>query len=298
MHVISTASDYDALYQQWVGQQSEGQKKIALIPTMGALHAGHLALVRLARQLADVVVVSIFVNPLQFGPQEDLSRYPRPLEQDLALCRELGVDAVFTPTVDVLYPEGMDNVTTVVPPASLTDRFCGAFRPGHFTGVATVVLKLFNLLRPQFAVFGEKDAQQLMVIRKMVQDLHVPVQIVPHATIREESGLALSSRNRYLKTEAEQRAALFLFETLSRAREKAQQALAVGQALDAESTLNQICQDVLTTFVEPGVSIRLQYLATVDQETFAPLNTLEANAKLLMAAYVNKVRLIDNLDLS
>lgn len=297
MHVISTASDYDALYQQWVGQ-SEGQKKIALIPTMGALHAGHLALVRLAQQLADVVVVSIFVNPLQFGPQEDLSRYPRPLEQDLALCRELGVDAVFTPTVDVLYPEGMDNMTTLMPPASLTDRFCGEFRPGHFTGVATVVLKLFNLLRPQFAVFGEKDAQQLMVIRKMVQDLHVPVQIVPHSTIRESSGLALSSRNRYLKTEAEQRAALYLYETLSRVREKAQQALTAGHALDAESTLLETSQAVCTALAEPDVSIRLQYMAAVDKDTFAPLNTLEANAKLLMAAYVNKVRLIDNLDLA
>ena len=162
MQVISTAAEYDAIYQQWQGRQ------VALVPTMGALHEGHLALIRLARQVADVVVVSIFVNPLQFGPQEDLSQYPRPLGQDLALCRELGVDAVFTPSVAVLYPEGMDNVTTVVPPARLTERFCGEFRPGHFTGVATVVLKLFNLLRPQVAVFGEKDAQQLMVIRQMV----------------------------------------------------------------------------------------------------------------------------------
>ncbi len=291
MQVISTATEYDAIYQQWQDQE------VALVPTMGALHEGHLALIRLARQVADVVVVSIFVNPLQFGPQEDLSHYPRPLEQDLALCRELGVDAVFTPSVAVLYPEGMDNVTTVVPPVSLTERFCGEFRPGHFTGVATVVLKLFNLLRPQVAVFGEKDAQQLMVIRQMVRDLHLPVRVLPHPTIREASGLALSSRNRYLETEAERRAALSLSAILNRVRLSARQAVQAGQPpLNAETTLGEISREVLAEQSGPGVTIRLQYLAAVDKDTFEPIHTLGANAKVLAAAYVNDVRLIDNMD--
>lgn len=288
MRVVATPADYDELYTQWQG------KTVALVPTMGALHEGHMALIRHARQLADVTVVSIFVNPLQFGPTEDLSRYPRPLEQDLNICRELGVDAAFTPSVDTLYPAGMENVTTVVPPESLTERFCGEFRPGHFTGVATVVLKLFNLLRPSVAVFGEKDAQQLMVIRKMTRDLHVPVTIVPYPTVREDSGLALSSRNRYLQTEAEQQAALCLYRILNRIREQVQ---ASEQRLDAKTTLESISRQVLGEVAHPDVTVCLQYLEAVDKNTFAPVQILGPDSKILIAAYVNQVRLIDNLDL-
>jgi len=293
MQVISTATEYDAIYRQWQGQ------RIALVPTMGALHEGHFALIRLARQMADVVVVSIFVNPLQFGPQEDLSRYPRPLEQDLSLCREAGVDMVFTPSVAVLYPHGTENMTVVTPPTGLTERFCGEFRPGHFTGVATVVLKLFNLLRPHMAVFGEKDAQQLMVIRQMVRDLQVPVQIISHSTVREASGLALSSRNRYLKTEAEQQAALCLTTILQRIRAKAQQVAQAGEPpLDAKVTLEETSRALLAEMSEPAVTIRLQYLAAVDKDTFAPREVLETGTKVLIAAYINEVRLIDNMDLA
>lgn len=289
MFVIAAPTDYDAVYSQWQGQ------RIALVPTMGALHEGHMALIRMARDLADVVVVSIFVNPLQFGPNEDLSRYPRPLEQDLAICRELGVDAVFTPTPESMYPDGMAQVTTVVPPATLTERLCGAFRPGHFTGVATVVLKLFNLLRPHMAVFGEKDAQQLMVIRKMVRDLQVPVEIVAHPTIREASGLALSSRNRYLQTESEQQAALSLYQMLQTIRERVSNA---SQPLSAQETLNAVSQKVLSGLAGLDVSVRLQYLEAVNRDSFQPVTVLGPDTKVLIALYVNQVRLIDNLDLS
>lgn len=291
MRVLSTILDYEAVYQQWQGTPGN---KVALVPTMGALHEGHQALIRQARQCADVVVVSIFVNPLQFGPKEDLAAYPRPLEKDLAICRELGVDAVFHPLAEEMYPVGMAQVTTVVPPAGLTERYCGAARPGHFAGVATVVLKLFNIIRPQVAVFGEKDAQQLAVIRKMVQDLHLPVEIVGQPTVRDERGLALSSRNQYFKTEAEKEAALLLSRILNEVWLQLQER---GNALPAEETLQSVSKRVLSEWTDPSVVFRLQYLAAVDQETFEPVSLLSKGVRLLIAAYVNQVRLIDNLEL-
>lgn len=293
LQVAETAEAYQILRAQWQEQT------IALVPTMGALHEGHAALIRQARILADKVVVSIFVNPLQFGPSEDLSRYPRPLDADLALCESLGVDVVFHPTVEVMYPEGMSNVTKVIPPASLTDSLCGAYRPGHFTGVATVVLKLFNVLRPTLAIFGEKDAQQLAVIRKMVKDLHVPVEIVGHPIIREANGLALSSRNRYLSMDAEKQAALALIRILQRVAKQAKQA----NALDAQAILAQSSQQVVSEMQSeiPEMNhpdfFRIQYLEAVDAGTFVPAKTLKPGVKLLIAAYVKDVRLIDNLDL-
>src|SRR5882757_9656790 len=176
-------------------------RKVAFVPTMGALHAGHLSLIKLARRTVGprgLVVVSIFVNPLQFGPKEDLSRYPRPLAQDLRLCREIGVDVVFHPSVASMYPE---PPTTYVDETTLSQGLCGAARPGHFRGVCTVVAKLFQLVRPDFAVFGQKDYQQLTVIRRMVRDLNFPIEIVRAPTYRERDGLALSSRNAYLTAE-------------------------------------------------------------------------------------------------
>lgn len=288
MRVLSTIADYSGLLPRWQG------KKIALVPTMGALHAGHQALIRLARETVDIVVVSIFVNPLQFGPQEDLAAYPRPLEKDLEICRSLGVDAVFNPAPEEMYPEGMAQATTVVPPAALTERYCGAARPGHFTGVATVVLKLFNIIRPQVAVFGEKDAQQLAIIRKMVRDLHVPVDILAHPTVREESGLALSSRNQYLKTDAEKQAALSLSRILNGVQARLDQ---TKTPLPAEETLNEVATEVLADWRESDVSVRLQYLAAVDADTFEPVDQITAGTRLLIALYVNQVRLIDNLAL-
>lgn len=288
MLVLSTILDYEKLYKQWHG------KRVVLVPTMGALHEGHQALIRQARQLADVVVVSIFVNPLQFGPKEDLAAYPRPLEQDLEICRGLKVDAVFHPAADEMYPAGMAQVTTVIPPASLTERYCGAARPGHFVGVATVVLKLFNIIKPQIAILGEKDAQQLAVIRKMVADLHLPVEIIGYPTVRAENGLALSSRNQYFKTDAEKQAALILSRILNRVQEWLS---ANGQGLPAEETLAKVSESILKEWQEPSVTVQLQYLAAVNKDTFEPVNTITKGTRLLIAAYVNQVRLIDNLEL-
>ncbi len=285
MFLFTTVADYRTQRRDWQG------KTLALVPTMGALHQGHQALIREARALADVVVVSIFVNPLQFGPQEDLAAYPRPKDQDLAICEQLGVDAVFYPSPLEMYPDGPDHVTRVVPPASMTEGFCGAFRPGHFEGVATVVLKLFSITQPDFAVFGEKDAQQLAIIQKMVHDLNLPVRIVPHPTLRNERGLALSSRNQYLKTPQEQEAALCLSQILS----GVQQALTEATApLPAEKILERLQAAVLAPWQAGPVSVRVQYLAAVDPVTFQPVSQLQPGVRVLIAAYVNQVRLIDN----
>lgn len=288
MQTVTDIEAYRAAYSAWQG------KKVALVPTMGALHEGHLSLVRYAKQLADIVVVSIFVNPLQFGPHEDLSQYPRPLEKDLALCEAAGVDVVFLPGSEMLYPNGMVDVTTVTPPAAITRQLCGAYRPGHFIGVATVVLKLFNLLRPQVAIFGEKDAQQLNVIRQMVSDLHVPVDIVSHPIVREADGLALSSRNRYLKTSCERQAARCLYQILQAVQDQARQS---ASPLPSRSVLDSVSQAVLKPWENSGAAIRLEYLEAVNVHTFAPAELLDKNVKVLIAAYVNQVRLIDNLDI-
>jgi pantoate--beta-alanine ligase len=289
VQVAATAAEYAGFYRQWAG------KTIALVPTMGALHEGHASLIRKARELADVVVVSIFVNPLQFGPAEDLSRYPRPLEKDLALCKALGVDAVFHPTVETMYPEGMEGVTRVVPPSRMTESLCGAYRPGHFTGVATVVLKLFHLLRPTMALFGEKDAQQLSVIRKMAEDLHVPVEIIGCPIVRDADGLALSSRNVYLETVSEKQAALLPSRIL---REVVQAVRQSAQLLDARGTMDRVAIRIQADFLQEGAELfKLQYLEAVDAKTFEPVQVLKPGVKLLIAAYINQVRLIDNLDI-
>lgn len=289
LHVARHPSEYDALAAQWGSNE-----RVALVPTMGALHDGHAALIEHARQMADRVVVSIFVNPLQFGPQEDLSRYPRPLDADLARCQNLGVDVVFLPQDDTMYPFGRDNATTVVPPSHLTERLCGAFRPGHFTGVATVVLKLFGIIRPHFAVFGEKDAQQLMIIRRLVQDLNLNLSIIAHPTIREADGLALSSRNRYLQTELDRQTACLLYRILTAIRAEA---LGSATPLPTQSTINRVCQRFLTEQPSTDKPLRLQYLEAVCRDSFEPANTLDiGRTKLLIAGYVGDVRLIDNLD--
>lgn len=287
MQVLAGIEEYRHLRSGWAGET------VAFVPTMGALHEGHLALIRKARELGGKVVVSIFVNPLQFGPNEDLAKYPKALEQDLAHCRELGVDAVFTPTAETLYPEGLENVSRVVPPQDLTEKLCGLYRPGHFTGVATVVLKLFNIIQPDFAVFGEKDAQQLAVIRRMVSDLNLPVQIVAHPTVRDTDGMALSSRNRYLNSEARQ-TALAVSGILRRVRDKA---MAAASPLATEDALEQIAREVIASLNGKGQSFRLEYLEAVDADTLQPATRLTPGTRVMIAAYVNDVRLIDNLDL-
>ena len=245
--------------------------RVAVVMTMGALHKGHAELVRAAARVADHVVVTVFVNPLQFGIGEDLHRYPRTLDADLALCEREGAAVVFTPTPDVVYPDGQPVVR--VHAGALGDVLEGASRPGHFDGVLTVVCKLLHLVRPDVALFGQKDAQQLAGIRRMVRDLDLPVEVRAVPTVREDDGLALSSRNRYLSP-PERRSALALPRALARARATGD--LAAGRAvLDAE----------------PGVE--LDYLEQVDSSTFAPCPDGDL---LVAAARVGSTRLIDNVE--
>src|SRR5262245_61447678 len=200
--------------QETLAPPRTSAKVIGLVPTLGALHPGHKKLLETARRECGFVAVSIFVNPLQFGPNEDYARYPKTLEADLGLCRQSGVDLVFAPPVEEIYPT--PNTPLVDVPSGLTEHLCGPFRPGHFQGVATVVLKLFDIIKPNRAYFGEKDAQQLAVIRRVVQDRNLPIEIVPVPTVREPDGLALSSRNRYLSHQ-ERQIAPFLYKALKEA---------------------------------------------------------------------------------
>ena len=243
--------------------------RLAVVMTMGALHEGHAALMRAARERADSVVVTVFVNPLQFGPGEDLDRYPRTFDADVAMCEREGVDVVFAPDVDVVYPYGEPSVRVDAGP--LGDRLEGAHRPGHFDGVLTVVAKLLNLTRPDVAVFGEKDGQQLALIKAMVRDLDFGVEIVGVPTVREPDGLALSSRNAYLSAD-ERRTAL----ALSRA-------LHTGELSAARAVLD----------AEPDLAV--DYLALVDDETWQDPDESTTTGRMLVAARVGKTRLIDNV---
>jgi pantoate--beta-alanine ligase len=256
-------------------------KSLALVPTMGALHEGHLSLVRQAQMQCDVVVVSIFVNPTQFGPSEDFARYPRNLEKDLELLRFLKVHAVFAPSSEEMYPTGF---STFVDPGPIATVFEGALRPGHFRGVATVVLKLFNIVRPDIALFGQKDFQQVVVIRRLIQDLNLPVRIGVCPIVREEDGLAKSSRNLYLSAE-DRKAALLLSRSLKRAEEMAQA---------GEGDAQKVLEEMRKTFdAEPRV--RLDYAAIVDPATLQPVARALPGSVALVAAGLGSVRLIDNL---
>jgi pantoate--beta-alanine ligase len=256
-------------------------KRIGFVPTMGALHAGHASLVQRARAECDFVVVSIFVNPLQFGPSEDFQRYPRPIEKDAALCAETGVDLIFAPEVGEMYASPQ---ITFVEVTRITDHLCGAFRPGHFRGVATVVLKLFNIIQPDFAYFGEKDYQQLCVIRRMVEDFNLPLTIVPVPTYRESDGLAMSSRNIYLSPE-ERAAAPALYRALTLAREKVA-AGECGVAKIKEVAMNALAAEPL---------IRVQYFEIVDPHEVQPVAVVTGPIRIAAAIFIGKTRLIDNL---
>ncbi|HEY9848892.1 MAG TPA: bifunctional pantoate--beta-alanine ligase/(d)CMP kinase [Leptolyngbyaceae cyanobacterium] len=265
-------------------------QEVGLVPTMGALHQGHLSLIQRAKQQNGIVIVSIFVNPLQFGPTEDFQKYPRQLEHDWQLCEKVGVDAIFAPTpeeiglaVGINSSEG-SLTTTVVPPESMTSVLCGRSRIGHFQGVATIVTKLLNLVQPTRAYFGQKDAQQLAIIRRLVRDLNIPVEIVPCPIVREPSGLALSSRNQYLTAEQKEQAAV-----LYRSLQKAEQAFLAGE----RSTKELIAIAELELATVPA--IEPEYVELVDTHTLMPLDKIEEVGLLAIAARLGSTRLIDNV---
>jgi pantoate--beta-alanine ligase len=264
-----------------IGGWRQGGERIALVPTMGNLHEGHLALVREARRLADRTVASIFVNPLQFGPKEDFGAYPRTLERDRELLEAKHTDLLFAPPVAAVYPHGQEAQTRVEVPG-LSDILCGASRPGHFVGVATVVCKLFNMVQPDLAVFGEKDFQQLLVIRRMVEDLCLPVEVRGLATVREPDGLAMSSRNGYLTPEERTRAPA-LFRTLSRAGDRLRTGLPPREVeTEAEEALM-------------GDGFRPDYFRVCRASDLQPAGSTDRDLVVLAAAYLGKARLIDNL---
>ncbi|MEJ2692039.1 MAG: pantoate--beta-alanine ligase [Candidatus Thiodiazotropha sp.] len=260
----------------------EGGERIAFVPTMGNLHAGHLKLMAEARRRADRLVVSIFVNPLQFGEGEDFDAYPRTLEEDSSKLIAAGVDLLFTPSVCAIYPSGPQGQTRVEVPG-LSDILCGASRPNHFVGVATIVCKLFNMIQPDLAVFGEKDYQQLMVIRRMVADLAIPIEIVGIPTVREGDGLAMSSRNGYLSAEQRGRASL-LYRTLQGTAESIRAGRRDYASLEAAA---------VTSLGEAG--FRPDYYAIRRAEDLAPPGEPEESLMILAAAYLGTTRLIDNL---
>jgi len=264
----------------WSGRQAAAGKTVALVPTMGYFHAGHLSLMRRAGELADLVVVSLFVNPIQFGPGEDLARYPRDLERDRDLAGESGVDVLFVPSVAEMYP---------VPPATrisvpvLADRLCGRSRPGHFDGVCTVVGKLFNVVRPGTAIFGAKDFQQLAVIRRMSSDLNWGVEIVAHPIVRESDGLAMSSRNSYL-SEKDRATAVCLHRSICRAREL----VAAGEG-EVARLLSEV-EKVITIHD----NVCLEYAVVVDAVDLEPQLRVGGDSLLALAVRIGATRLIDN----
>ncbi|UCG47897.1 MAG: pantoate--beta-alanine ligase [Phycisphaerales bacterium] len=256
-------------------------KTIGFVPTMGALHVGHLSLIEAAKKDCDYVIVSIFVNPTQFGPGEDFQKYPRPLEKDLDMCRKAGVDLVFAPAPAEMYKSG--NITWVTV-EKLTDPLCGRSRPGHFRGVTTVCAKLFNIVGPDLAYFGQKDAQQAIVIRRMVEDLNMPLQIVICPTAREPDGLAVSSRNKYLNADQRKDAAA-LYRSLEKCRRMVEAGTTDTAALAAEmrKTLGEF------------PAIEIEYLSIVDAETLEDTDRIAGRALVALAARLGPARLIDNI---
>ncbi|WP_455241870.1 pantoate--beta-alanine ligase [Petrachloros mirabilis] len=254
---------------------------IGFVPTMGALHDGHRALIRAARLQCDALIVSIFVNPTQFAPTEDLTRYPRPIEKDRSLCREEGVDICFEPNAADLYPDGFQTVVTV---PRIACRWEGECRPQHFPGVATVVTKLLGIVRPHLVVFGQKDYQQSALIRQLIKDLNLGVVLDVRPTVRERDGLAMSSRNVYLSTEQRRIAPLFY------------QALKAGRRTIEDGTTDAaLIQEIMRTVLAGEPSITIDYLAVCDPLTLEPLKTVDRKAVLLGAIRIGSVRLIDNV---
>lgn len=278
MEVIRTR----AAFREATVEARTGGRTVGFVPTMGFLHDGHRSLMALARHEADFPTVSIFVNPLQFGPAEDLAAYPRDLDRDLEACETEGVDVVFAPEADEMYPGGSPDVT--VDPGPVGDRLEGAARPGHFRGVCTVVAKLLGIVGPCRTYFGEKDAQQLFIVRRMARDLDLPVEVVGGSTVREEDGLAISSRNTYLSDE-ERRAASCLYEALAR----------VAWLVEGGERDVRVLRAELARRIGAEPLAGLDYVAVVDEDTFEEVDRVEGPARALVAARIGRTRLIDNL---
>lgn len=273
-----------AQLRQQLSEVRRQRKTVGLVPTMGALHQGHASLIEAARAREEVVVVSIFVNPTQFGPKEDFERYPRPMDEDIGVCGRHGVDLIYHPSVEEMYPEGY---RTYVEVTGWQDILEGASRPGHFRGVATVVLKLLNQVQPDRAYFGQKDAQQVRVIQQLVRDLNVPVEILVRPTVREADGLAMSSRNRYLDADQRQRA-VALYQALREASEQYQAGVRDPEVL----------RRVMTQRLQATPGAELDYAVVLDPDTFQPAEDLTRGALLALAVKFGDTRLIDNLILS
>ncbi len=260
--------------------------KVGIVPTMGALHEGHLSLIKKAKETCDKVVVSVFVNPIQFGPSEDFDKYPRTLDKDMELCNSVGVDLVFAPTPKEMYGEGNrlsnDTLTYVCPPFFYVNKLCGKTRVGHFDGVCTVVLKLFNIVQPDYGFFGQKDAQQVIIIKKMVKDLNVPIEIIQCPIVREESGLALSSRNKYLSEEGK-KDALVLSQILKNIKACFQ------KGITDVSALKETAYSYLTDKHD------MEYLEILDRNTLEEKPNADKDSIALIACRVEGVRLIDNI---
>jgi pantoate--beta-alanine ligase len=263
-----------------VAQARKRGQIVGLVPTMGALHAGHTSLIQRARQDAGFVVVSIFVNPIQFGPHEDFGSYPRPLEADLQVCAREGVDLVFAPSTEAMYPTGFQTAVEV---RGLQDVLCGRVRPGHFRGVATVVLKLFSIVQPDVAYFGQKDAQQVRIIEQMVRDLDIPVKICVCPIVREPDGLALSSRNQYLTPE-QRIQAVVLCQALQRARE----------LIEAGERDPAVVEREMSELISRKADARLDYATAVSADSLRPLERLHGDVLLAVAVRFGNTRLIDN----
>ncbi len=278
--LVHTIEEVKNTVKEWKGL------KIGLVPTMGALHEGHLSLIKKAKETCDKVVVSVFVNPIQFGPSEDFDKYPRTLDKDMELCNSVGVDLVFAPTPKEMYGEGNrlsnDTLTYVCPPFFYVNKLCGKTRVGHFDGVCTVVLKLFNIVQPDYGFFGQKDAQQVIIIKKMVKDLNVPIEIIQCPIIREESGLALSSRNKYLSEEGK-KDALVLSQILKNIKACFQ------KGITDISALKETAYSYLTDKHD------MEYLEILDRNTLEEKTNADKDSIALIACRVEGVRLIDNI---
>jgi len=277
MEIFHTPAEMTA----WAKRKGSSGKTIALVPTMGFFHEGHLSLMRLASRLCDLVVVSLFINPSQFGPNEDYEKYPRDFERDCAMTEKEGVSAVFAPESDSMYPSGFQTTVSV---ERLSTKLCGEHRPGHFQGVATVVCKLFNIVRPDCAVFGEKDFQQLAIIRQMALDLNMNVDIIGHPIVREADGLAMSSRNIYLDEQSRESGLC-----LSKAIDLSRKNVAAG-VLDTKELIKNV-----RAFIDKHPGTEIDYISFVDNRTLKHVSRVDKDTLLALAVRVNnKVRLIDN----